>query len=203
MKNVQRNLIFLLLVVFVFAFSLSAFSRPVSVRKLNKEVFVKTQAKEIVLSGYQDSALKEYLKRSTYKYIAVVKFSVTPGASYTFYAKYPMDGVGRGYTFTGENPLRSRGGSTSFQVPDSSREKVYNCKYLTRRDNIKISEDSNSDLVIIYTSSKPDIPIIMLLKSPQDPDKVVDGRAPYPGCNPDMQFFWGFIWKNSLLLYKD
>ena len=189
--------------IFVFAFSFSAFSRPISLRKLNKEIVVKPQAKEVIISQCQNSALKNYLKQIANKYIAIVRFSVVPGKSYTFYVKYPMDGIDRGYTFTGENPLKSRGGSISFQSPDTSQEKVYKCKYITHRDNLKISADSNSDLVVIYSTSKPDVPIIMLLKSPPDSDSTVDARAPYPGCNPNIQVFWGTIWKNPLLLYKD
>lgn len=197
-------LIFVLIFSFAIVFSAGGYALTIVGGDLNKVINLPTSNVVGVPKNTPRTELFDYLKKNySDEYLSIVKFPVLPGEKYTLYIKYPIDGIDRSYSFTGSSPTKSKGGSTSFQVPEKSMIDYYKCNALTLRINITISPESNSPLYVIYTTRSPNIPATLILKHPADPDTVVEKPAPYPGCNSKAKFSWGSVWKNPILLVKD
>ncbi len=198
-----KILLFMLVFLSLFITSFTGYGLSILDGKLNEEIHVVSGAKPVSAEG-STSLIVKWLKNGKEKtYVALVRFPVVPGEKYTLLTRYPIDGKGRGYILTGSDPEKSKGGWVSFQVPDASKVSYYKCKMIAKRSNISISKDSNSFLYVIYTTRFPSLPITFKLIYPPVPDSVVEKSHPYPGCNPQADFYWGDVWERPLLLKRD
>ena len=186
---------------FIMVFTSVGYGLSISEIGMNTPITLSTSSVVTMNEKLPDTIFYSWVKNSFSKsYIAILKFPTVPGEKYTLYIKYPIDGEGRMFTFTGSDPSKSKGVGTSFQGVDKERISYYKCNMLTHRFNIAISSKSNSPLYIVYATSKPKIMATFLLKHPKEPDALVEKRSPYPGCAPNVKQFWGSVWKDPLLL---
>ncbi len=135
------------------------------------------------------------------RYLAVLRFPVAPGQTYTLDINYPVDNAPRSIAIRGYNPLVEK------DLPFDKRGGYYsnftagfgwpcppppNC-WKTEEFNIKVSPGgSGRFLYVIIASKMPGLQNTVVLKYPPLPDSVVKSKRIPPLCPPlDGRYYCG------------
>lgn len=201
----------LLLAILLSAGVSAAQVAPAADLPLNQQVTLQTSSERLTAAAAPKKLWSRWGKGYPEVYVAIYRFTVTPGQKYTLYGHFRPDGIYRNFYVVGDNPLtdvdysygKSSGYTTMFVALGQQPGKE-NCAAVTRRYNLTIAPDSeHSYLYLLVTSKTPREALAVTLKTPADADESVSRDTSDPACAARKGSTWGTLWPQPFLLKLD